>query len=382
MDRTWSRWRKQREPYPPAPSDPAVSAGDPLAAALQMLAAHAGSTDAESASSVKAARELCTLATEQRSLAERLEDIALRHREIAASEGRAAIRALTAGEALDAVPSSERRMPASRTEPPAADVRTEPPDIAVRVLGPMEVFVGGEPIVRWRSTKIRTLFQYLVLNPRPAHREVLMELLWPGNTFNSARNNLNVCVYGLRRVLLNGGPPRDLIVYRDGCYTRNQELDWAVDRDRFRDFAADAGRLVGTGQRARAKATAERAVSLYAGPLFEGDVAAEWFLAERRSLRELYIQTLEILVDVQLDLRNDVNSARQTAERILREDISRESGHRLLMRCHDQLNQRDQVVRQYRLCRDTLAELGISPTAETHGLYEQLTGTGRPEHRA
>jgi DNA-binding SARP family transcriptional activator len=240
----------------------------------------------------------------------------------------------------------------------------------------------GAAVAGWRSLKIRTLFQYLVLNPRPAHREVLMELLWPGHTFSSARNNLNVCIYGLRRVLLNGGPPREFIVYRDGCYMLNPDLGWKVDRDRFRDFAVNARRQVTTGEQAIAQATAEHAVSLYTGQLFEGDPAADWFLAERRGLRELYIQTLEILVGLHLDLGNDLNSARQMAERILREDSSRESGHRLLMRCHYRLNQRDQVVRQYRLCRDTLAELGTSPTAETHGLYEELIGSGRAAHSA
>jgi DNA-binding SARP family transcriptional activator len=394
MGGKWSAWRTRGRARPsPDSNDLGLPVGDPLMAALRMLAAHHRSgTDDRLASSAEAARELCALGVEHRSLAERLEDIARWHREIAVNEGRAAIRALTKGTmpgavwtSVDHIRTADMRdnteidyqpTPLPDAATITADHCVDPADITVRVLGPMEVITGGTAVMSWRTFKIRTLFQYLVLNLRPAHREVLMDLLWPGHTFNSARNNLNVCVYGLRRVLLNGGPPREFIVYRDGCYMLNPDLGWAVDRDRFRHLSADARRQVAIGQLAIAQATADRAVSLYTGSLFEGDRAAEWFLPERHSLRELYLQTLEILVGLHLDLRNDLNRARQLAERILEEDSSRESGYRLLMRCHGRLNQRDQVVRQYRLCCDTLAELGTSPTAETQGLYEELIGSG------
>ena len=86
------------------------------------------------------------------------------------------------------------------------------------VLGPLEVAVDGRWITHWGSLKARALFEYLVFNGhRRVRREVLMETLWPGHTPASARNNLNVCLYTLRRTLRT---QRDAqyVVYADGCY--------------------------------------------------------------------------------------------------------------------------------------------------------------------
>ena len=96
-------------------------------------------------------------------------------------------------------------LPGSRAAlAPAADDAGQPddaarPDVIVRVLGRLDVQVAGVPVASWGGQRTRTLFQYLLMRRRPVHREVLMELLWPGHTYSSARNNLNVCVYGLRR---------------------------------------------------------------------------------------------------------------------------------------------------------------------------------------
>lgn len=110
---------------------------------------------------------------------------------------------------------------------------TDQADVAVRVLGPFDVVVGPTPVRTWGGTRVRTVFQYLLLHPRPVHREVLMELLWAGYPHSSARNNLNVCMYGLRRALSVGEGGRDFVVHRNGYYTLNLDLVWSVDRAKF-----------------------------------------------------------------------------------------------------------------------------------------------------
>ncbi len=73
-------------------------------------------------------------------------------------------------------------------------------EVPVQILGPFEVRVHGDQVANWGAQKNRTLLQYLILHPdRPVHREVLMELLWPRHSYASARNNLNVCLYGVRQ---------------------------------------------------------------------------------------------------------------------------------------------------------------------------------------
>jgi DNA-binding SARP family transcriptional activator len=254
----------------------------------------------------------------------------------------------------------------------AGSHRSDPPDVAVRALGPLSVEVHGTPVRAWGGARIRTVFQYLLLRRRPVHREVLMELLWPGYPHGSARNNLNVCMYGLRRVLGTGGC-QDFVVYQDGYYALNPDLDWSLDWPRFVQAAERARCAVAAGQVEIALVHARRAVDEYGGPLFEGDTVADWCTAERAAMSELFMQTLERMARLYLDWA-DIDGAQHALQRLLWEDGCRESAHRLLMVCYARRNQRDSIVRQFRRCTRTLKEeLDVAPSDETVRLYRQLT---------
>ena len=90
-------------------------------------------------------------------------------------------------------------------------------DIVARVLGGTRVWVRGAPIARWGTSRGLMILRYLLLQDRPVPRDRLMDLLWPGSTPASARNNLNVAIYGLRRAL-EAGAPGPHVVFRDGAY--------------------------------------------------------------------------------------------------------------------------------------------------------------------
>jgi DNA-binding SARP family transcriptional activator len=248
----------------------------------------------------------------------------------------------------------------------------DPPDVVVRALGPLKVVVHGTAVRTWGGARIRTIFQYLLLHRRPVHREVLMELLWPGYSPGSARNSLNVSMHGLRRALGTGGSQR-YVIHRDGYYALNPDVAWSLDCARFEQAADRARRAATAGQVEIALVQAQRAVDEYGGPLFEGDPMAEWCNAERIALTELFLQNLECLARLNLD-RADVDAAEFALRRLLREDGCRESAHRLLMVCYGRRNQRDLIARQFRRCIRTLEkELDVAPSDETVQLYRQLT---------
>jgi DNA-binding SARP family transcriptional activator len=248
-------------------------------------------------------------------------------------------------------------------------------DAAAAVLGPFEVKVGGKQVQGWGGQKNRSLIQYLLLHPdRPVHREVLMELLWPGHTYASARNNLNVCIYGVRQALRAGSPADRFILYQDNCYILDPNVTWQVDRDRFVSLVTTA-RTASTGEIRRAIDLYLEASALYRGPLFEDDLNCDWFASERRMLHELYLQSLGELGDLYLAER-DFGAATDTAKRVLDEDVCRESAHRLLMRCYSLQNQRSLVARQFQLCIEALQrEFSLSPTEETVSLFHALTAS-------
>jgi DNA-binding SARP family transcriptional activator len=166
------------------------------------------------------------------------------------------------------------------------------------------------------------------------------------------------------------------VVYRDACYSLNRALVWEIDRDRFVDAAERARRTRAAGSSPDAVATLERAVSAYGGPLFEGDPVADWFLAERTALHELFLQVLERLAGLLME-RGDIDGAQRTLERLLRKDGCRESAHRLLMSCFARRGQRDLVARQFQRCIARLqADLDITPSTETVDLFRTLTRAG------
>jgi DNA-binding SARP family transcriptional activator len=257
--------------------------------------------------------------------------------------------------------------PAEPTAVPGAEV-------AACVLGPLDLTVAGNRVLRWNSLKARTVFQYLVVQiGRPVRREVLMELMWPDHSVGSARNNLNAALYSLRNTLDQQGRRVPYILYQDGCYLPNPELMWWIDRTEFLSTLQHADVARRGGQSGQAVSAYLRAVRLYRGPLFEDDRDGDWYLPEQRRLKELYLQAVECLAEIHLEQR-DVAAAVRFGQLALTADQCCEPAHRLLMRCYALQNQQQLVGRQYRLCSDALQdELGVAPGADTVQLLRSLT---------
>ena len=247
-------------------------------------------------------------------------------------------------------------------------------DIAAKTLGPLELNVAGQHVVRWSSLKARGLFQYLLVHRgRPVRRDVLMGLQWPDHTPTSARNNLNVALHSLRNTL--DGPWQGLqpVLYRDGCYLLNPALTWWIDREEFLYTLHQAQLFRVSSHLREAICHYQDAVGLYRGPLFEDDPVGDWYLAEQRHLNDLYLEALESLGEIYFDL-GELTSAERFGQRALTSDPCCEPAHRLLMRCYALEHKQQLVSRQYRLCVDAMRdELGVAPGTETLRLFQSLT---------
>jgi DNA-binding SARP family transcriptional activator len=259
-------------------------------------------------------------------------------------------------------------------EPGSPLPQTDHADIAAHILGPLELTVAGTRVPRWTSLKARAIFQYLLIHQdRPVRREVLMELEWPEHSHNSARNNLNVALYSLRNTLDSKGLDAQAILHQEGCYLLNPALTCWIDRNEFLSMIHDAQRARQSGGIRQAIDASRSAVQLYRGALFEDDLAGEWYLPERRHLKELYLQSLEFLAATYCDL-DQFLVAIEFGQQAIIADPCYEAAHRLLMRCYARQHQQQLVGRQYQLCTAALhAELGVSPATETIQLFRTLT---------
>jgi DNA-binding SARP family transcriptional activator len=274
-------------------------------------------------------------------------------------------------------PAAVHRTPGPEPRPPDREAAGAPPtaDVVARVLGPLELVVLGREIREWGSFKGRSVLQYLLLSPNvPVRRETLMELLWPDHPHGSARNNLNVALYALRRAAFSsrpGGGP--FIEHHQGAYMLGRGASWWIDRDGFLDAWNAAASAHARDDLAAARSAYEQAAALYRGRLFEDDPSGEWFLAEQRLLEERFLSVLERLASLQM-ASGGVESAVATLHRALARDACRESAHRLLMQCFAELHQHQMVTRQFHLCVDALdQELSVQPHPETVRLFHGLT---------
>ena len=262
--------------------------------------------------------------------------------------------------------------PADAAQPVAAEAADA--DIAVRVLGPLELTVAGVRVLRWSSLKARAVFQYLLLHhDRPVRREVLMELEWPNHSHSSARNNLNVALCSLRNTLDWRGLAVPAVLHKEGCYLLNPELTCWTDHSEFLTMIHHAQRARQDGSTQQVLGACHSAVQLYHGPLFEDDLDGDWYLPERRQLKDLYLQALEYLAELYCE-SGQLVLAVEFGQQAVSADPCYEAAHRLLMRCFAQQHQQQLVSRQYRLCAAALQdELDVSPSMETIQLFRMLT---------
>lgn len=160
------------------------------------------------------------------------------------------------------------------------------PPIRVRMLGPLAVARAGEPAALPASRKVRALFAYLALAPRPVMRSHLCELLWdaPGDP----RGELRWCLSKLRG-LIDG--PR--VLAREDAI-RLDLSDCAVD-------ALEIARAAEEGIRTLSPARCRALAALFEGNFLEGlelersPAFDGWLTAQRRRFRSCHTALLEHL---------------------------------------------------------------------------------------
>lgn len=245
--------------------------------------------------------------------------------------------------------------------------------VSIRLLGPVNIQVGGAPLAV-DTRKAVALLAYLAVTGRPASRESLAALLWSESSGMDARG-------ALRRTLsvLNSGlKGRGLVIDR-GAVTL-QETDVDVD---LRTFRAALGRARDHGHDMDLTCTGcdewlDAALTLDRGPFMDGfglrdsEPFDEWQTAEAEAHRRDMAAVLERLARSRLAARS-WDRAAAAGRRWLDLDPLHEPAHRLLMSTYAATGEEAAAIRQYRDCVRVLdAELGVAPLEATTELYESI----------
>lgn len=245
------------------------------------------------------------------------------------------------------------------------------PTLIVYCLGQFRVYQDEELIAEWPSGIGKSIFKYLITHrDRPVSKDRLMDLFWKDSDPDSARNNLNVAIYGLRKALRAIRSDFSHVLFQDDHYHLNPRMSVWVDIEKFSHHFEIGRRHEMLGETAKAVDEYEIAAGLYSGDFLLEDSFEDWTMIIRRRLKESYLFTLDRLSRYYFDDKQYATCV-HICQKILAEDDCREDAHRRLMRCYFHQSQPYLALRQYHLCKEILKnELDILPTSETTDLYE------------
>ena len=247
----------------------------------------------------------------------------------------------------------------------------------------MRVTICGRLLIEGREATLtesslpgrlgRRLWAYLVLNRRRlVSRAELHDALWGEESPDAADASLNALVSRLRSALatLDSGDDRAELRGATGTYELALPAHTFVDRERAWEAISHVQSTRRRGDPAGAWAEGVIAHDIAARGFLPGE-EAEWIEAERRVLRDIEIQSLEAIVEAELDRRLPAEAER-VARTLISLDGLRESGYRLLMRALAAGGNGAQASRVMEECRLALAGADAQPSAETERVYREV----------
>jgi basic membrane lipoprotein Med (substrate-binding protein (PBP1-ABC) superfamily)/DNA-binding SARP family transcriptional activator len=238
----------------------------------------------------------------------------------------------------------------------------------LRVLGPLEVVVDGEPI-DLGAPKQRSVLLDLVLHanePVPVDR--LIEDVWGDRAPRTAQHSVQLYVSELRKAL--GPADGECIVTRPPGYELRIDPE-SIDAVRFEHLIDEARDRLPTEASEAARLAAD-ALALWHGPAL-ADVGYEEFAqAEIRRLDELRLDAADLLDEARLAL-GDHRSATADLRKRVAEHPLRESTRGLFMEALAGSGRQAEALRTFQDLRRRLADdLGIQPGSDLARLEERI----------
>jgi DNA-binding SARP family transcriptional activator len=241
--------------------------------------------------------------------------------------------------------------------------------LEIRLFGPFEARVNGEPLPRLRSRKTRWLLGLLALRAgREMERLWLAFHLWPDSPESAAMTSLRSSLKDLRQAL---GPAQERI-WSPTPHTLSLEADTShVDL-----LAFDAAMARGEPGSPARYAGLEEAVSLYRGPLLDGCLEP-WAFEARREREEAYLSACETLA-ARAMAGEEWTAAERHLRRVVALDPLREGAQRALMETLAAAGSYAAALLVYRELRLRLHdELSTEPDTETQALFQRLQSDAR-----
>lgn len=249
-------------------------------------------------------------------------------------------------------------------------------EVRYRLLGPMEVQVGGTPVKLPGLAERALLVQLLLAPGRTIPATMLVDRLWSSSTLPvDPMNALQIRVSKLRRALKAMGV--DDVVGREGVGYRAAVNRGQVDALHFADQvhvarAAAAEAAQGQGYDERHLRAYDAALALWRGDPLSDFATEQWAMAEAARLNELRLAALTERAQVALALGRHVELVGDL-EPLVSQDPTLESLAGLLMVALYRSGRQADALQVYTRTRDMLDEsLGLEPSVSLRSLQERV----------
>jgi predicted ATPase/DNA-binding SARP family transcriptional activator len=256
--------------------------------------------------------------------------------------------------------------------------------VELRILGPIELEMGGEP-VEIAGVKQRSLLAALAVRAgEVVSADQLVEAVWGEALPANPRNALQIQVGHLRRRLGAGG--RERLRSRAPGYVLDLSPE-EFDVVRFERLVVEGQQALAAGDPEVAARRLGAALSLWRGPALEEFAQAPFAAATVARLEELRLAAAEVLIEARLRLGRPAEVVPEL-ERLVRQHPLRERLRGQLMVALHRTGRQADALAVYQETRRILAEeLGVDPTQELQELHTLLLqgdhgSTGPPRRGA
>lgn len=247
-------------------------------------------------------------------------------------------------------------------------------DVQIRCFGRFELSRQGVAVQRWRRRSAERLLKFLLVNGRRAHRDVLLDVLWPEVPIKSSVPGLRVTLHALRRAIATVAPDQpstELIKAEGDTYVLNTAGLW-IDSDAFDEHYSAGLRFERLNQVQAAVREYTAAEALYRDDFLVEDLYEDWTVLPREELKDKYLLILTKLAQFSMAAM-DLDGCIRRSHALLAKEPCREDAYQRLMQCYARLGQRGSAIRWYQICERTLhQELEVAPSEETRRLYGEL----------
>jgi DNA-binding SARP family transcriptional activator len=235
----------------------------------------------------------------------------------------------------------------------------------IRLLGEVEVCVGGRPIDLGHLRRRCVLAALAVSANRPVPASVLVERVWGEEAPRHARDSLYSYLSRLRQALAPSGDVH--LARRPGGYVLVAEPS-TVDLGRFEHLVAAAR---GAEDGDTAETLFARALDLWRGDAFAG-MDSVWFSAARDALNRERLEAELDRTDAAL-LRGECGSlVAELHTRVEAHPLDERSTGQLMLTLHRN-GRTAEALEQYQRIRNRLAgELGLDPGAALRRLHQRI----------